>query len=134
MIGRIIGGNFNIMVGIWGSWYMLEIKVGDILFIEDFLKGIENVECFFVYFVVCGVFEWVSVIILGKYELFDNKGIGRIFLDVLIEVLVDKNVFIFYGFDSCYMYLMFVILLGVWGIIDFDNYIFKLEDCWVKVK
>ncbi|TQP69106.1 microcin immunity protein, partial [Vibrio cholerae] len=30
--------------------------------------------------------------ILGKHELFDNKGTGRTPLDVLIEVLADKNV------------------------------------------
>ncbi|EKF9373344.1 LD-carboxypeptidase, partial [Vibrio cholerae] len=40
--GRIIGGNLNTMAGIWGSRYMPEIEVGDILLIEDSLKGIEN--------------------------------------------------------------------------------------------
>ncbi len=42
--GRIIGRNLNTMAGIWGSRYMPEIEVGDILLIEDSLKGIENVE------------------------------------------------------------------------------------------
>ncbi len=32
------------MDGIWGSRYMPEIEVGDILLIEDSLNGIENVE------------------------------------------------------------------------------------------
>ncbi|GHW58474.1 S66 family peptidase [Vibrio cholerae] len=132
--GRIIGGNLNTMAGIWGSRYMPEIEVGDILLIEDSLKGIENVERSFAHLAACGVFERVSAIILGKHELFDNKGTGRTPLDVLIEVLADKNVPIFYGFDSCHTHPMLVTPLGVRGTIDFDNHTFKLEDSWVKAK
>jgi len=64
----------------------------------------------------------------------DNKGTGRTPLDVLIEVLADKNVPIFYGFDSCHTHPMLVTPLGVRGTIDFDNHTFKLEDRWVKAK
>ncbi|MFU1787197.1 LD-carboxypeptidase, partial [Vibrio cholerae] len=53
---------------------------------------------------------------------------------VLIEVLADKNVPIFYGFDSCHTHPMLVTPLGVRGTIDFDNHTFKLEDRWVKAK
>ncbi|WP_459782494.1 S66 peptidase family protein, partial [Photobacterium sp. R1] len=111
--GRIIGGNLNTMAGIWGSQYMPEIESGDILLIEDSLKGIETVERSFAHLMACGVFEKVGAIVLGKHELFNDKGTGRTPLDVLLEVLNGKNIPILYGFDSCHTHPMLVTPLGV---------------------
>ncbi|CAH6783363.1 putative carboxypeptidase VC_A0337 [Vibrio chagasii] len=131
--GRVIGGNLSTMAGIWGSQYMPEILDGDILLIEDSLKGIETVERSFAHLLACGVFDKVGAIILGKHELFDNKGTGRTPLDVLLEVLNGKNVPILYGFDSCHTHPMLVTPLGVQGSIDFDNQTFELQGPWVKI-
>ena len=114
-MGRVIGGNLSTMAGIWGSQYMPEILDGDILLIEDSLKGIETVERSFAHLLACGVFDKVGAIILGKHELFDNKGTGRTPLDVLLEVLNGKTVPILYGFDSCHTHPMLVTPLGVQG-------------------
>ena len=132
--GRIIGGNLNTMAGIWGSQYMPEIELGDILLIEDSLKGIETVERSFAHLMACGVFEKVGAIILGKHELFNDKGTGRTPLDVLHEVLNGKNVPILYGFDSCHTHPMLVTPLGVQVSIDFDNETIELESQWVSAK
>ncbi|CAH7237417.1 putative carboxypeptidase VC_A0337 [Vibrio chagasii] len=129
--GRVIGGNLSTMAGIWGSQYMPEILDGDIFLIEDSLKGIETVERSFAHLLACGVFDKVGAIILGKHELFDNKGTGRTPLDVLLEVLKGKSVPILYGFDSCHTHPMLVTALGVQGSIDFDNQTFELQGPWV---
>lgn len=132
--GRIIGGNLNTMAGIWGSQYMPKIQSGDILFIEDSLKGIETVERSFAHLLACGVFDIIGAIILGKHELFDDKGTGRTPLDVLLEVLNGKAMPIFYGFDSCHTHPMLVTPLGVHGKVDFDNHLFSLEEQWISAK
>ncbi|MGF1701482.1 LD-carboxypeptidase [Photobacterium makurazakiensis] len=130
--GRIIGGNLNTMTGIWGSEYMPEIKSGDILLIEDSLKGIETVERSFAHLLACGVFDRVGAIVLGKHELFEDKGTGRSPLDVLLEVLNGKSVPILYGFDSCHTHPMLVTPLGIQSTVDFDNHTFTLEGQWLS--
>ncbi|MEJ2766135.1 S66 peptidase family protein [Photobacterium sp. MCCC 1A19761] len=130
--GRLIGGNLNTMAGIWGSPYMPEIVDGDILFLEDSLKGIETVERAFCHLKTCGVFDRVSAIVLGKHELFDDKGTGRTPLDVLIEVLNGQALPILYGFDSCHTHPMLVTPLGVDAEIDFDAERICLKSPWLE--
>lgn len=130
--GRVVGGNLNTMAGIWGSPYMPEIQQGDILLIEDSLKGIETVERAFCHLKLCGVFDKVSAIILGKHELFDDKGTGRQPLDALMEVLNGQVVPILNGFDSCHTHPMLVTPIGVQGEVDFDQQTFSLTSPWLK--
>ncbi|MGF1869448.1 S66 family peptidase [Photobacterium indicum] len=130
--GRIIGGNLNTMGGVWGSPYMPEIVDGDLLLIEDSLLGIETVERSFSHLKVCGVFDRVSAVILGKHELFDDKGTNRTPLDVLLEVLNGQNIQIFCGFDSCHTHPMLVTPIGVKATIDFDTESFSLNGPWVS--
>ncbi|PSU36409.1 S66 family peptidase [Photobacterium lutimaris] len=130
--GRVIGGNLNTMAGIWGSPYMPEIQQGDILLLEDCLKGIETVERSFSHLKLCGVFDKVSAIILGKHELFDDKRTGRQPLDVLMEVLNGQPVPILNGFDSCHTHPMLVTPLGVEGTIDFDQQTICITSPWLK--
>ncbi|MGU3815358.1 S66 family peptidase [Vibrio diabolicus] len=132
--GRIIGGNLNTMAGIWGSQYMPNIEQGDILLLEDSLKGIETVERSFAHLMACGVFEKVGAIVLGKHELFNDKGTGRSPLDVLLEVLNGKDIPILYGFDSCHTHPMLVTPMGVQASIDFDGETIRLESQWVTAK
>ncbi|PHM65976.1 hypothetical protein Xsto_01479 [Xenorhabdus stockiae] len=119
--GRLIGGNLNTLCGIWGSEYMPEIKTGDILLIEDCFKGIELVERAFSHLLLCGIFDKVSAIILGKHEQFDDKGTGRNSLDVLKEVLNGKEVPVLADFDCCHTHPMFTMPLGVDIVVDFDS-------------
>ncbi|EGU55725.1 microcin immunity protein MccF [Vibrio nigripulchritudo ATCC 27043] len=129
--GRVIGGNLNTMTGIWGSPFMPEVRSGDILLIEDSLKGIETVERSFAHLKICGLFDKVSAIVLGKHELFDDKGTGRTPLDVLVEVLNGQRVPILYGFDSCHTHPMLVTPLGVEMSINFDEKTISIESPWI---
>ncbi|MBU2862400.1 LD-carboxypeptidase [Reinekea forsetii] len=130
--GRIIGGNLNTMAGIWGSKYMPEIQAGDILLIEDSLKSIENVERSFAHLKACGIFDRISAIVLGKHELFDDKGSNRTPYDVLLEVLNDQPMPILNGFDSCHTHPMLVTPLGVQCTIDFDEDRISLVSPWLS--
>jgi muramoyltetrapeptide carboxypeptidase LdcA involved in peptidoglycan recycling len=111
---------------------MPEIVDGDLLLIEDSLLGVETVERSFSHLKACGVFDRVSAVILGKHELFDDKGTNRTPLDVLLEVLNGQNIPIFYGFDSCHTHPMLVTPIGVKATIDFDTESFSLNGPWLS--
>ncbi|MDX7989966.1 hypothetical protein FE394_00250 [Xenorhabdus sp. Reich] len=128
--GRLIGGNLNTLYGIWGSEYMPEIKQGDILLIEDCHQGIESVERAFAHLLLCGVFDKVSAIILGKHEQFNDRGTGRTSLDVLKEILNGKEVPILAEFDCCHTHPMFTMPIGVDIVIDFDAESIFLPEPW----
>ncbi|MZI93075.1 LD-carboxypeptidase [Vibrio sp. CAIM 722] len=129
--GRIIGGNLNTMAGIWGTPYMPEIQQGDILLIEDSLKGIETVERSFVHLKLSGIFDKVGAIILGKHEGFDHRETYRSPLGVLLEVLDGQKVPIVNGFDSCHTHPMLVTPMGAHMTIDFDEQQVVLDQPWI---
>lgn len=110
--GRVIGGNLSTMQGIWGSKYMPEIKVGDILFIEDCYKDIATVERSFSLLKINGIFDRVSGIILGKHECFDDLGTGRKPYEVLVEVLGEQKLPFLAEFDCCHTHPMFTLPIG----------------------
>ncbi|MGG7163567.1 S66 family peptidase [Clostridium ihumii] len=110
--GRVIGGNLNTMQGIWGSKYMPEVKEGDILFIEDSLKDISDIERSFSLLKINGIFDKISGIILGKHELFDDKKTGRKPYEVLLEVLDGKSIPFIAEFDCCHTHPMFTLPIG----------------------
>ncbi len=130
--GRIIGGNLNTMAGIWGSEYCPTVEQGDILLIEDSLKDIATVERAFVHLKLCGVFDRVSAVVLGKHELFNDKGTGRRPLDVLLEVLNGQQLPILQGFDSCHTHPMLVVPLGVEAEIDFSAQTISIVEPWLQ--
>lgn len=125
--GRLIGGNLNTMGAIWGSEYMPEIRQGDILLIEDCMLGIEVVERYFALLAINGVFDKVGAIILGKHELFDDRGTGRAPIDVLTELLDGRNIPILFDFDSCHTHPMITIPIGAIATVDFDEKTIVLE-------
>lgn len=119
--GRIIGGNLNTIEGIWGSRYMPEIKVGDILFIEDSLKDSATIERSFSMLKVNGVFDKISGIILGKHELFDDLGTGRRPYEILLEILGNKKLPFLADFDCCHTHPMMTIPIGCQIELDATN-------------
>lgn len=129
--GRVIGGNLNSMTNIWGSPYMPEIRVNDILFIEDSLKNIGMIERLFSFLKLSGVFDKVSAIILGKHELFDDQGTNRQPIDVLQEVLGDQAMPIVNGFDCCHTHPMLTLPIGIEVGIDFENGQVSLQEPWI---
>ena len=130
--GRLIGGNLNTMWSIWGSPFMPTICEGDVLLIEDSLKPISTVERLFAFLKINGVFDRVAAVILGKHELFDDKGSGRSPLDVLYEVLDGQEVPIVDGFDSCHTHPMLTVPLGLPITVDFDREQVSISESWVR--
>ncbi len=82
--GRFIGGNLNTMTGIWGSKYMPGIEAGDILMVEDSEKDIALLERTFSLLKINGVFDRIGGLIIGKHELFDDRGTGKKCYDMLL--------------------------------------------------
>ena len=118
--GRLIGGNLNTMSAVWGSPYMPEIREGDLLFIEDSLKDIATVERLLAMLKLNGVFDRIAALIVGKHELFKDKGTGRVTLDVLREVLNGQALPIVYDFDCGHTHPMYTLPIGGELCIDFD--------------
>lgn len=128
--GRMIGGNLDTILGIWGSPYMPEINSGDLLFLEDGLKDIATVERLFAFLKLNSVFDRVSAVILGKHQQFDNKGTNRQPIDVLREVLNGYHVPVVNGFDCCHTHPMLTLPIGVEVGIDFEKHqVTLLEPC-----
>lgn len=127
--GRLIGGNLNTMMGIWGSPYMPEIKEGDILFIEDSLKDAATVERSFSLLKLNGVFDKVSGIILGKHELFDDMKTGRKPYEILLEVLGERQHPFIADFDCCHTHPMLTLPIGVEVELDATNKKVRMLSC-----
>ncbi|MDU5110701.1 MAG: LD-carboxypeptidase [Clostridium sp.] len=127
--GRLIGGNLNTMMGIWGTEYMPEIKKGDILFIEDSLKDCATIERSFSLLKLSGVFDKISGIILGKHELFNDNETGRKPYEILLEVMGDTKIPFLADFDCCHTHPMITLPIGCKVKLDATNKrIFILEE------
>lgn len=127
--GRLIGGNLNTMMGIWGTEYMPEIKKGDILFIEDSLKDCATIERSFSLLKLSGVFDKISGIILGKHELFNDNGTGRKPYEILLEVMGDTKIPFLADFDCCHTHPMITLPIGCEVRLDATNKrVFILEE------
>ncbi len=110
--GRLIGGNLNTMMGIWGSEYMPVINVGDILFIEDSLKDAATIERSFSLLKLNGVFDKISGIILGKHEGFNDQGTSRTPAEILKEVLGETKIPFLAEVDCCHTHPMMTFPIG----------------------
>lgn len=119
--GRLIGGNLNTMSGIWGSEYMPMIKEGDVLFIEDSLKDIATIERSFSHLKLCGVFDKIGGLILGKHECFDDLKTGRTQIDVLKEIIGKVNFPVLSEFDCCHTHPMLTLPIGISARLDSVN-------------
>lgn len=110
--GRLIAGNLNTILGIWGSEYMPEIKKDDILLIEDSLKDIATVEKNFSFLKINGVFDKIGGLILGKHELFKDLGTEKKHYQVLEEIIGKTKIPILSEFDCCHTHPMFTMPIG----------------------
>lgn len=123
--GRLMGGNLNTMMGIWGSEYMPEIKKGDILLIEDCMKDASTIERAFSLLKLNGVFDRVAGIILGKHEQFNDRGTGRKPFEILMEVIGDTHIPILADFDCCHTHPMIPLPIG--AVVSIDTIECKVE-------
>jgi muramoyltetrapeptide carboxypeptidase LdcA involved in peptidoglycan recycling len=110
--GRLIVGNLNTMMGIWGTEYMPEICEGDILLIEDSLKDAATIERSFSLLKLSGVFNRINGLILGKHEKFNDQNTGRKPYDILNEVMGKIDFPVLADFDCCHTHPMLTIPIG----------------------
>lgn len=110
--GRLIGGNLNTLTGIYGSPYMPEIRQGDILFLEDTEKFAAHTERYFSWLKLCGVFDRIGGLILGKHRKFDDQGTGRSPGDILTEIIGAPGFPVLAGFDCCHTVPMLTLPIG----------------------
>ncbi|PHM48177.1 peptidase S66 [Xenorhabdus miraniensis] len=89
----------------------------------------EQIERVFAHLLLYGTFNKTSAIILGKHGQFNDRGTGRNFLNILKEVLNNREVTILADFDSCHT-PMFTIPLGVDIAINFDSESVFLPELW----
>jgi len=110
--GRLIAGNLNTFDGIYGSKYMPEIHQGDILLIEDSFIDAATVERSFSHLKLCGVFDRIDGLIVGKHEKFDDKGSGRAHYQILMEVIGDTKCPILAEYDCSHTHPMITLPIG----------------------
>ena len=129
--GRLIGGNLNTMAGIWGSPYMPAIQQGDILLLEDSLHLAATVERSFAHLKLCGVFDRIGALVLGKHELFNAQGSGKRPLDILLEVVGEPTFPILAEYDSAHTHPMLTLPLGIEAELDLDAQSLTLCESWL---
>lgn len=129
--GRLMGGNLNTLAGIWGSPYMPAIEPGDILLLEDSLKTAETVERSFAHLKLCGVFDRIGALVLGKHELFNAQGSGKRPLDILLEVVGEPGFPILAEFDCAHTHPMLTLPLGIQAELDLDSQSLTLCEPWL---
>lgn len=129
--GRLIGGNLNTMAGIWGSPYMPAIEQGDILLLEDSLHLAATVERSFAHLKLCGVFDRIGALVLGKHELFDSQGSGRRPLDILLEIVGEPTFPILAEYDCAHTHPMLTLPLGIEVMLDLDAQCLTLCEPWL---
>ncbi|HIZ20704.1 MAG TPA: LD-carboxypeptidase [Firmicutes bacterium] len=119
-IGRLIGGNLNTITGIYGSKYMPEICRGDILFLEDTEKDVSHAERYFSWLKICGIFDKIGGLILGKHRKFDDRGTGKKPYQVLEEIIGPPHFPILADFDCCHTVPMLTLPIGKTVELDAD--------------
>jgi len=125
--GRLIAGNLNTFEGIWGSPYMPQIKQGDILLIEDSFKDAATVERSFSHLKICGVFDKLAGLILGKHEKFDDKKTGRKPYQILMEVVGELKIPTLAEYDCCHTHPMITLPIGCIATLDATNQTITIE-------
>lgn len=118
--GRLIGGNLNTLLGIWGTPWMPEIREGDILFLEDSLLDAADQERSFAHLKLAGVFDRIGGLVLGKHEGYRDLGCGRQPWEILPELLDGASFPVLAQFDCCHTHPMLTLPLGCRAVLDAD--------------
>ncbi|MNJ66914.1 Microcin C7 self-immunity protein MccF [compost metagenome] len=111
---------------------MPPIARGDILLLEDSLLSAETVERSFAHLKLCGVFERIGALVLGKHELFDGQGSGKQPLDILLEVVGEPTFPILAEFDCAHTHPMLTVPLGIEAELDLDGQCLTLLESWLR--
>lgn len=130
--GRLIVGNLNTMLGIYGSEYMPDIREGDILVIEDSLKNAETIERSFAHLKINGIFDRIGALVLGKHEKFDDSGSGRKPYEILMEVMGQVDFPVLAEYDCAHTHPMITLPIGVTATLDASKQSLTLLENWIR--
>ena len=125
-VGRLIGGNLNTLTSVWGSEYMPTINEGDVLFLENTEEWIGYVERYVSWLKLCGVFDRIGGLIIGKHRAFDEQGTGKKPYDILLEIIGKPSFPILADFDCGHTTPMLTMPIGIRAEIDADKQSLKL--------
>ncbi len=128
--GRLIVGNLNTILGIYGSQFMPKIMDGDILVIEDSLKNASTIERNFAHLKINGVFDKIGGLVLGKHEKFDDCKSGKKPYDILMEIIGNTSIPILAEYDSCHTHPMITLPIGIQAELDATNKKITLVEKW----
>ena len=119
--GRLIGGNMNTLTSVWGTPYMPEIREGDILFLENTEEWAGYVERYAAWLKMCGVFDKIGGLIIGKHRCFDSCGTGIRAYEILLETIGEPHFPVLAEFDCSHCAPMLTMPLGVTAELDADR-------------
>ena len=124
--GRLIGGNLSTLTSIWGSQYMPEIMEGDILFLENTEKAANYVERYVTWLKLCGVFDKIGGLIIGKHRQFYDYETGKKSYEFLMEAIGEVDFPILAEFDCGHCAPMLTLPIGVEAELDADAQTVKI--------
>lgn len=116
--GRLIGGNLWTISSMWGTPYMPEIKQGDILFIEETEGYADSVECHLAQLKICGVFEKIGGLIIGKCRQYHDEGTEKSFYDFIYDYIDKPDYPILAECDFSHCAPMLTIPIGITAELD----------------
>lgn len=119
VVGRLIGGNLNTMVSIFNTEFMPKIESGDILFIEDSNKSVDECERNFAFLKNSKILDKISGVIIGKCENFNKLSSNETYESLFMKFL-DRKIPVLTKFDCSHCQPMNVLKIG--GKIKLDTY------------
>ena len=124
--GRLIGGNLWAMTNIWGTPYMPEIRQGDILFIEDTEINADLVECHLGQLKLCGVFEKIGGLIIGKCRDYYDCETEMTYYDFIYDYIGRPDIPVLAECDFSHCAPMLTIPIGTTAELDADAQTIRL--------
>lgn len=118
--GRLIGGNLWALANIWGTPYMPEIRQGDILFLEDTEVGADLVENNLAHLMLCGVFERLGGLMLGKCRDYADLGTAQTYYDFVYDCIGRPDYPVLAECDFSHCAPMLTVPVGVTAELDAD--------------
>lgn len=124
--GRLIGGNLWTMMNVWGTPYMPEIRQGDILFIEDTEAYADLVECHLGQLKICGVFEKLGGLIIGKCRQYTDCETEMTYYDFIYNYIGRPDYPVLAECDFSHCAPMLTIPIGITAELDADAQMIRL--------
>ncbi len=124
--GRLIGGNLYTLSKMWGTPFMPQIRKGDILLIEDTEVWAGDLESHLAKLKICGVFDTISGLIIGKCRKYQDGGTGKKYYEFIYDYLDKTDIPMLAECDFSHCAPMLTIPIGFTAELDADAQTIKL--------